>query len=330
MDLELDDVLSIFSDEVDAMHRSSEVVTKIIVLDNHEPDPAAFFESDIDRFQSSDNAEGLIGLNMGTHSRVSYTEKDLQLCCDAAAAAAAAEADQEDTSDEKQPSQQEFGIKFMVAMKNYRITSGDSGDWVNDVGCKSADFGTVDPSIFGGTVHSLSPSPLGAHIDEDYQAPLQPLEFQPLPMLPLSESLVLNGQHMLYTHTLGMKQDTSQAPPPESTKKRRRSRKLRELDLSCSIEPREYDVKFGRGGVNNIHPGNVYFRQKAREFRELYRHPSTTKNQKQQIATDLVSAIKNEGRRFVEKGKDGLWHEVIYGAHTKASQALRDTYRVKW
>ncbi|KAL7532730.1 hypothetical protein ACHAXR_004808 [Thalassiosira sp. AJA248-18] len=38
----------------------------------------------------------------------------------------------------------------------------------------------------------------------------------------------------------------------------------------------------------------------------------------------LVESVKSEGHQFVEKGEDGLWHEVISGYHTKASQTLRD------
>lgn len=42
----------------------------------------------------------------------------------------------------------------------------------------------------------------------------------------------------------------------------------------------------------------------------------------------LVESVKGEGHHFLERGDDGLWHEVIgNGARKKASQALRE--RVK-
>lgn len=38
--------------------------------------------------------------------------------------------------------------------------------------------------------------------------------------------------------------------------------------------------------------------------------------------------MKCEGHRFLERGDDGLWHEVIgNGARKKASQALRERVR---
>jgi len=39
----------------------------------------------------------------------------------------------------------------------------------------------------------------------------------------------------------------------------------------------------------------------------------------------LIESVKSAGHRFLEKGSDGLWHEVIgNGARKKASQALRE------
>ena len=39
----------------------------------------------------------------------------------------------------------------------------------------------------------------------------------------------------------------------------------------------------------------------------------------------LIKSVKSVGHCFLEKGLDGLWHEVIgNGARKKASQALRE------
>lgn len=81
-------------------------------------------------------------------------------------------------------------------------------------------------------------------------------------------------------------------------------------------------VLFGRGGGINKHPGNVRFREHALELWPWY--TISTKEEKQNIAELLVEGVRNNGHRFLAIGKDGLWHEVIYGYHTKASQTFRD------
>lgn len=50
--------------------------------------------------------------------------------------------------------------------------------------------------------------------------------------------------------------------------------------------------------------------------------------EKYQISDVLVESVKCEGHRFLERGEDGLWHEVAgNGARKKASQALRERVR---
>merc|ERR1712087_172375 len=118
------------------------------------------------------------------------------------------------------------------------------------------------------------------------------------------------------------------APPSASTaakKKKKKSRK-RMLDESVVVEPTGGDVLSGRGGFTNTHPGNIRFRQKALEFRPWYEESS--KETKQEIADLLVNFVRNGGNRFLGKGKDGKWHEMIgNGPHYKASQALRERIR---
>ena len=83
-------------------------------------------------------------------------------------------------------------------------------------------------------------------------------------------------------------------------------------------------MNFGCGGLTNKHPGNIEFRQKARELKPWYDSVST-KEEKYDISVILMESVTDEGHRFLEKGSDGLWHEVDWdGARYKASQAFRD------
>lgn len=118
-------------------------------------------------------------------------------------------------------------------------------------------------------------------------------------------------------------------PPSSSTTSidKRHKRRRRQIDESCAVEPTDADVLFGRGSRINNHPGNVRFRQKALELRAWYERPDTTREEKYRISDLLVESIKREGR-FLERGPDGRWHEVIgNGARKKASQALRENLK---
>jgi len=107
--------------------------------------------------------------------------------------------------------------------------------------------------------------------------------------------------------------------PKNNRKKKQRARQLNETIV---VEPADNDVLCGRGGFTNNHPGNVRFREKALEFRPWYEQSS--KEEKQRIADLLVESVKSQGHRFLGRGGGGLWHEVVRGAHRKASQALRE------
>jgi hypothetical protein len=107
-----------------------------------------------------------------------------------------------------------------------------------------------------------------------------------------------------------------------------KKRRKREIDESHAFEPTDDDVLFGRGGYSNNHPGNIFFRNEALKLRPLYE--STSKEEKYNISVILLESVKSRGGRFLEKGKDGLWHEVIgNGARRKASQALRERIKGK-
>ena len=111
------------------------------------------------------------------------------------------------------------------------------------------------------------------------------------------------------------------AQPPPSNKKRK---KPRVLDLSRHVRPTKNDVLFGRGGGTNKHVGNISFHKMVDELRAKYEYDNIEcKAKKEKIARELVEFVLKRGR-FLEKGKDGMWHVVIDGYHTKASQALRE------
>ena len=97
----------------------------------------------------------------------------------------------------------------------------------------------------------------------------------------------------------------------------------RVIDLSTAIEPTENDILFGRGSKSNKHPGNIFFREKARELGSWFISCSS-KEEKYKVSEMLVEFIKGENRRFLEKGPDGLWYEVVGNdTRKKAGQALR-------
>lgn len=91
------------------------------------------------------------------------------------------------------------------------------------------------------------------------------------------------------------------------------------IDEFRICEPTDCDVLFGRGASTNKHPGNIKFREEALKLRDWYE--SATKKQKEQISQVLVETVQG---KFLKKGHDGLWHEVIHGARRKASQTFRD------
>ncbi|KAL3764044.1 hypothetical protein ACHAW5_003993 [Stephanodiscus triporus] len=93
--------------------------------------------------------------------------------------------------------------------------------------------------------------------------------------------------------------------------------------VSLPVEPFDDDVLFGRGGFTNTHPGNITFREKALELRPWYEQ--SDKKERFEISKVLLESITANGYRFLERGNDGLWHEVVGNrVRRKASQALRD------
>jgi len=199
-----------------------------------------------------------------------------------------------------------------------------SRDWVNDFAADSQGMGAMHPSLFTDNPSSRSldstrnaapsPIPLGNSLAgnsfEEYQVP---------PILPTKSSV--NSQPPCATQKIT-------APSSSTTSKKTKRKRKRIIDVTNSINPTEDDVLFGRGGYTNTHRGNINFREEAQKLRPWYE--SSTKEEKFVISQMLIESVKNKGHRFLEKGNDGMWHEVIgNGARKKASQALRERVKKK-
>ena len=92
---------------------------------------------------------------------------------------------------------------------------------------------------------------------------------------------------------------------------------------SVPIEPSDGDVLYGRGGNANSHPGNIRFREKAREL--LPRYLLCSKEDKTLVSVELMESVTRKGHRFIKRRSDGIWDEVDRdSARKKASQCFRD------
>ena len=95
------------------------------------------------------------------------------------------------------------------------------------------------------------------------------------------------------------------------------------MAVSTPIEPTKGDILFGRCGDVNKHPGTIHFREKARELAPSHEACGDSKEEKYKVSELLVDCMKAENRRFLEKGSDGLYYEVVGNdVMKKASQAL--------
>lgn len=165
-----------------------------------------------------------------------------------------------------------------------------SSDWAENLSIDAHGMGEMDPSIFDSS-NGYSPS---------HQSPMSrhPEEYA---------SVDQSNPHTPDTNVV--------SKPPAKSK--------RKIDESRVIVPTDDDVLLGRGGHTNIHPGNIRFREKALELRPWYERVS--KEEKYHVSLVLIESVKSKGHRFLEKGSDGEWHEVLgNGARKKASQALRE------
>ena len=232
-----------------------------------------------------------------------------------------------------------------LTAKLERITTGDdimvenirlsSSEWVKDFQDDPIVVGPTPQSIFYDSSSSLPdatrsvfrpvPGALPARIRPDkntpYDSALSPIpsvggvQINSSPPLPPLSPNIDNSTDKAFSGSLKYDKNCSQS----KTKKRRK----RVINESTVCVPTEDDVLFGRGGFTNNRPGNIFFRQEALSLRPWYEHSS--KEEKYVISNILLESVKSRGGRFLEKGSDGLWHEVIgNGARRKASQALRE------
>ena len=93
------------------------------------------------------------------------------------------------------------------------------------------------------------------------------------------------------------------------------------------VDPRPQDVLGGRGGAALRHPGNITYRQLVNLNKNIY--TTCLKTEKLKISRSIVSAINEQGGRFLEKKKNctqipEVWVNIGYKkAVEKTSQALR-------
>jgi len=204
------------------------------------------------------------------------------------------------------------GESIAPLSENFRLSSKE---WINDFQDDAAP-GAMHQSLFMDSANNTQPAP----------------QQQPKNYPPANQSIfddqtpVLSTNNTTYAPKSSAAKAKSNSSPSSSLKSggsKKKKKKRRELDETIAIDPTDDDVLFGRGGYTNSHPGNIRYRAKALELRPWYE--ASSKEEKYNISELLIESVKAEGGRFLEKGKDGLWHEVLYnGARKKASQQLRE------
>mmetsp|Transcript_54145 Transcript_54145/g.115049 ORF Transcript_54145/g.115049 Transcript_54145/m.115049 type:complete len:363 (+) Transcript_54145:80-1168(+) len=216
------------------------------------------------------------------------------------------------------------GDEIVPLKEDMRVSSAD---WPirDDFGSQSVNLAAVNPSLF---LNNHPPFASSAAVAT--QPPTSPHHMLPASGAPASASLSPSLSHPKSTAPTGayeeyqvpIKPSSNKGKAPASKpKKKTKPRKPRLLDPR-PVEKMDDDVLFGRGGGTNPHPGNMKFRKKALELLSWYAQSS--KEEKERIANLLVESVENEGNRFLERGKDGMWHQVLRGQHTKACATFRD------
>jgi len=95
-------------------------------------------------------------------------------------------------------------------------------------------------------------------------------------------------------------------------------------------DPEPMDVLSGRGGAVNSHEGNKRYRKLVNLMKAEYLSETTRKNQKTQIAANIVRTIRNSespgpGRFLKQDPETTLWYEIgDKAAFRKTGQALRE------
>ena len=95
------------------------------------------------------------------------------------------------------------------------------------------------------------------------------------------------------------------------------------VEHEVQVTPTANDVILGRGGLSNNHLGNKKFHGKKQELQPKY--IASPRNEKKQVAKELVEWVWNNGGRFLQKtGRTGQWEEApLHKVLLKCSQALR-------
>jgi hypothetical protein len=102
---------------------------------------------------------------------------------------------------------------------------------------------------------------------------------------------------------------------------KRKKNVLCDTGMQCTNK----DVLCGRGRAINEHPGNVVFRELAKQFRTNYKAPETTCREKREIAQEFVNMTKVDGAKFL-KMDNGVYKEVHPDdVLSKAKQVLRES-----
>ena len=214
-----------------------------------------------------------------------------------------------------------------LAAKLERITTGDdiigenirlnSSEWMKDFEeNEMIPMGPMPQSMFYESAPSIPPvvsAPAGA---------VNPANEDSFGSSPVPNYVASSSSQYHSLPQLSLATDMKSTKSERKTSKLKKKRK-RIIDETTSCEPNDNDVLFGRGGFTNNRPGNIHFRQEALRLRPWYEQ--STKEEKYEISNILLESVKSRGGRFLEKGSDGKWHEVIgNGARRKASQALRE------
>ncbi len=98
------------------------------------------------------------------------------------------------------------------------------------------------------------------------------------------------------------------------------SGKMAARESNRDLFPSEHDILFGRG--KRDHPGNLFMRRMADEFRDSYNRADAV--DKSTITGNMLKIIKATGRRFL-KQVDGNWNEAVdEEARAKIGHVLRN------
>merc|ERR1739848_931084 len=102
-----------------------------------------------------------------------------------------------------------------------------------------------------------------------------------------------------------------------------------QYDMISPDKIKPNDVLCGRGGLTNSHAGNKKFRYIVAEHQLEYLR--ARKNDKRGIAKTVVSRIREDGGRFLQRSSDSILWTVVSEKRAigKTSQALREGLDVR-